>query len=67
MQASKILDGKKYMWDGAEYPDEAAAAAAAENHRSAGFETAMIPEGRAFYVFTRRVVTEIKLEGAPPA
>ncbi len=67
MEPSRIVDGKKFMWDGVERADEREAKAAAEKYGSAGFETRVVPEGAAFHVFTRRVVTEIKLEGAPPA
>ncbi len=66
MQKSIVVDGKKYMWDGVEYGDENDADGAAQRYADAGFETHRITEGKTVYLFTRRVVTEIKVEGAPP-
>ena len=65
MRKSMLMDGKKYMWDGVEYRDESEANGAAENHAAAGFETRLVKEKESVYLFTRRVVTEIKVEGAP--
>lgn len=67
MQISKSFEGKKFVWDGVEYPSEGDAAKGMENYQAERFETRMITEENRFYVFTRRVVTEIKIEGAPPA
>ncbi len=64
MEMSRKFDGKKYMWDGAEYKDEPEARAALESYASNGFDTKTIQEGGAFYVFTRRLAAEIKVEGA---
>ncbi len=66
MQISKIIDGKKFMWDGVEYKDENEANSVVEKYRSDGFDTRIINEENKFYIFTRRVVTEVKVEGAPP-
>ena len=65
MRKSMLMDGKKYMWDGVEYRDESEANGAVENYAAAGFETRRIRENGRDYLFTRRVVTEIKVEGAP--
>lgn len=67
MEISRKIDGKKFMWDGSERADAAEAARAAETYASTGFESQMVEEGGKFYVFTRKVVTEIKVEGVPPA
>jgi hypothetical protein len=66
MKPSRIFDGKKFMWDGVERADGREAEDAAARHGSAGFETRVVLEGGKGWVYTRRVVTEIKLEGAPP-
>ncbi len=67
MEVSRNIDGKKFMWDGVERADENAANAAAGQYGAAGFETRVVLSGGKGYVYTRRVVTEIKLDGAPPA
>jgi len=65
--ASRIFDGKKYMWDGASHAGESQAKNAEEAYRKDGFETKTINEGANYFVYTRRVVKEVKVEGAPPA
>jgi hypothetical protein len=67
MEISRIIDGKKFMWDGVEYKDGNEANGVVEKYRTNGFETSLILEQDKFYVFTRRVVTEVKVEGAPSA
>lgn len=66
MHLSKIIDGKKFMWDGVEYKDDNEARSVMEKYKSTGFEARLIKEESKFYIFTRRVVAEVKVEGAPP-
>ncbi len=61
---SRKVDGRKFMWDGTEFGSEADANAATEKYRSEGFE-AVVVAGEKFHVFTRRVVTDVKVEGGP--
>ena len=65
MRKSIVVDNKKYMWDGVEYKDEGEANAAAEKYAAARFEIHRIVEKETVYLFTRRVVTEVKVEGGP--
>lgn len=62
MQLSKKINGKKFMWDGNEYSSEDAAKATSEKYSRDGFETEIVKEDGKFYLFTRRVVKEIKIE-----
>ncbi len=55
--------GKKFMWDGRRYESEEKAKEIEENYKKDGFETLLIKEGDDSFVYTRRVVTEIVLEG----
>ena len=64
MRKSVVVDNKKYMWDGVEYREEGEANAAAETYAAARFEIHRIVEKETVYLFTRRVVTEVKVEGA---
>jgi hypothetical protein len=66
MHLSKIIDGKKFMWDGCEYNDENTVAIATEKYKSSNFETRLINENNKFYIFTRKMVTEVKVEGSQP-
>jgi len=60
------VEGNKYMWDGAEYSTRAEAEAKVSTYETDGFETQIIEEEDKFLVYTRRVVTEIVLEGEAP-
>jgi hypothetical protein len=62
---SKVMDGKKYMWDGEEYPDHGAAEAKASEYKKDNFEVQVVEEDGKHYVYSRRVVTEIVVEGQP--
>jgi hypothetical protein len=63
---SKIFDGKKFMWDGKSYQTEDKAKDAENAYSEKGFETRCIAEDDQYSVYTRRVVTEIVLEGEAP-
>jgi hypothetical protein len=66
MEEAIWVDGDKFMWDGGTYAtrDEADARAAA--YAEDGFETQVVEADGAYAVYTRRVVTEIVLEGEAP-
>jgi hypothetical protein len=65
MENFKIIDGKKYMWDGEEYPSMEAAREIESKYTDDGFRTQYIEEDNKHLVYTRRVVTEIVVEGQP--
>jgi len=59
----KILDGKKFLWDGEIYNYEKDAKEAMSGYEQKGFETRLVEEGNKYLVYTRRVVTEVVIEG----
>ena len=61
-----IADGKKYLWDGLTYNDREEAKAKAESYEKNDFETHIIEGAEHFLVYTRRIVTEIVLDGEVP-
>jgi hypothetical protein len=61
-----LVEGDKYMWDGAEYASREEAEAKASVYQTDEFETQVIEEKGKFLVYTRRAVTEIVLEGEAP-
>ena len=63
---SKKIDGKKYMWDGSEYETEEDAKKAQDTYKNDNFESELIDEDGKYLVYTRRVVTEVVLEGDAP-
>ena len=62
----KMIDSKKFMWDGKEYETEAEAKEVIGGYEKSDFETQLMEEEGKFLVYTRRVVTEVVVEGAPP-
>jgi len=60
------VDGDKYMWDGASYATREEADTQAKTYEKDGLETQVVEADGAFAVYTRRVVTEIVLDGEAP-
>jgi hypothetical protein len=66
--SSRIINGKKFMWDGVVYESKEKAQDVMAKYNKDGFEVELIQEEKHCLLYTRRVVTEIVLEGkAPPA
>jgi hypothetical protein len=64
-ESVKIIDGKKFMWDGETYEDLDRAKTAEESYKNNKFETRIVEEEGKSLVYTRREVTEIEVEGQP--
>ncbi len=60
------VDGAKFMWDKGSHATREEAEAVAATYAENDFETQIIESEGAFYVYTRRVVTEIVLDGQAP-
>jgi hypothetical protein len=65
MQLSRRFEGKKYMWDGQVYPDQKQAEEASLKYQANGFQTQMVNEDNQYYIFTRREIKEVVVEGKP--
>ena len=63
---AKVIDGKKYMWDGEEYESVEKAKETAEKYKEKDFEVETVNEDGKFLVYSRRVVTEVVVEGECP-
>lgn len=66
MDIAKYFDGKKFMWDGKTYSTEDEALKVKEEYEKDNFKTRMVSEENNYFLFTRRVVTEVVVEGQPP-
>lgn len=53
----RVVDNRKYVWDGDVHHDEAAAARVAEGYRQARFDVQIVVEGGEYRLFTRREAT----------
>ncbi len=64
---AKLIDGKKFMWDGEVYESEKEAQEVKQKYADDNFEVELVEEENKYFLYTRREVTEIVLEGEPPA
>ncbi len=65
MELARIFNGKKFMWDGRVYTEEKERREISQKYKEDGFEVELIEEGNQYFLFTRRVVTEVVVEGNP--
>ena len=65
--SSRMISGKKFMWDGVVYASKEEAQDVMEKYKKDNFEVEFIEEEKQYLVYTRRVVKEIVLEGEAPA
>jgi hypothetical protein len=50
----RIIESKKFMWDGAVHAQEAEAAQIADTYRQARFDVRVVAEGGEWLLYTRR-------------
>ena len=69
--SSKIFNGKKFMWDNVLHETEKEVQELKQKYESDNFEVELVEEvidgATTTLIYTRRVITEIVLEGEPPA
>jgi hypothetical protein len=63
---ARFFEGMKFMWDGRDYESGAAAEEVKQEYEKDNFETRIVEEDGKFHVYTRRVVTNVEVEGSPP-
>jgi hypothetical protein len=59
---AKIINGKKFMWDGVLYESENEAQDVKQKYENDDFEVELIEEEKQHFLYTRKVVTEIVLD-----
>ena len=62
MDNVKFFNEKKYMWDGRTYISESEAINIKAEYEKNNFETRIVQEEEKYFLFTRRVVTEVVIE-----
>ncbi len=65
MELARIFNGKKFMWDGKVYTDEKERREISQKYKDDGFEVEMVEDDNQYFLFTRRVVKEVVVEGQP--
>ena len=63
---ARFFEGAKFIWDGREYESDAEAQKVKREYEKENFETQVVEEDGKFHVYTRRVVTDVEVDGAPP-
>jgi len=66
-QNTRFFDRRKFMWDGETYDSRRATETKKHEYENEGFETQLIEEEGTPLLYTRRVVKEVALDGAPPS
>jgi len=62
---ARIIDDKKFLWDGMEYESEDKAKSVEKEYLENGFEVRLVKEGKQVFIYTRRVVTEVVVADQP--
>ena len=62
MENVKIFDEKKYMWDHRTYTSESEANNIKTEYEKNDFKTRLVQKEGKYFLFTRRVVTEVIIE-----
>ena len=62
----KLIDDRKFMWDGRVYDTEAEAESIASGYQKDNFETQIFHEYESgkYFVYNRRVITQVVVEAA---
>ena len=63
---ARFFDGHKFMWDSVVYETKTDAEAVKNKYVNDRFEVQIVEHENKYLIYTRRVVTEVKVEGAPP-
>jgi len=61
-----VVENRKYLWDGHIYENGKDAQDTIVEYEKENFETKLVEEDNQFFVYTRRVVTDIVVEGGAP-
>lgn len=65
MELARTFSGKKFMWDGKTYQNRKEAEEVGQKYKDDGFEVELVEEEAQCFLFTRRVVKEVVVEGKP--
>ena len=65
MDLARVFDGKKFMWDGKVYSNENERREALQKYKDDGFEIETAAADNQYFLFTRRMVKEVKVESSP--
>jgi hypothetical protein len=67
VESVRYVDKDKYMWDGAIYETREEAEGKKTQYEANNFQTQLFEQEGKYVLYSRRVVTEIVLEGQAPS
>ncbi len=62
-EPSSIINGKKFMWDNVSYETKKDAEDMKQKYEADKFEVELVEEEKQYFLYTRRLVTEIVIDG----
>ena len=62
MELSIRVEGKKFMWDGEEYPNKEECEKKKEEYTSKGFEVKIIEKEGKYYIYTRKTIKKEEIK-----
>lgn len=65
MDLARVINSRKYMWDGATLEDKAQAEETKKKYKEDKFEAEIVEEDGKYFLFTRRLVEEVVVDGSP--
>jgi len=65
MELARTFGGKKFMWDGKTYQNQKEAKEVEQKYKSDSFDVGLVEQDGQYFLFTRRVVKEVVVEGKP--
>ncbi len=61
---SIVTNGKKFMWDSIEYESREQSSKKLKKYKDDGFEVETVDEDGKTFLYTRRVIKEVVIQGA---
>lgn len=65
MDLARVFDSKKFMWDSKTYENEKDMKEVQQKYLDDGFEVQVVNEENNYFIFSRRVASEVLVEGQP--
>ncbi len=65
MELARTFNGKKFMWDGRTYDNKQEMTKVKQEYQDKDFEVEVVEEDSKHFLFSRRLVKEVVVEGSP--
>ncbi len=65
MELARTFNEKKFMWDGRAYDNKQEMTKIKQEYQEKEFEVEVVEEDSKYFLFSRRLVKEVVVEGSP--